>query len=105
MWIGKNESTKFLAKILNSLRNCSVENILIVCTDNLSVFLQAVEATFPHTDIQNCIIRQLRNSCKYVSYKDLKTNLKKAYTVVKEDTAFHTLDEFATIWDSKYSKI
>ena len=55
-----------------TLKERGVEDILIACTDNLSGFSQAIEAVFPQTDIQNCIIHQLRNSSKYVSYKDLK---------------------------------
>ena len=72
MWVGENESAKFWAGVLNSLRNRGVEDILIACTDNLTGFSQAIEAVFPKTDIQNCIIHQLRNSSKYVSYKDIK---------------------------------
>lgn len=85
MWVGKNESAKFWAGVLNSLRNRGVEDILIACTDNLTGFSQAIEAVFPKTDIQNCIIHQLRNSSKYVSYKDIKAlmaDLKKVYTLI-----------------------
>ena len=73
MWVGENESAKYWATVLNSLHNRGVEDIFIVCTDNLTGFSNAIEAVFPKTDIQNCIIRQLRNSGKYVSYKDLKS--------------------------------
>ena len=108
MWVGENESAKFWAGVLNSLRNRGVDDILIACTDNLTGFSQAIEAVFPKTDIQNCIIHQLRNSSKYVSYKDIKAlmaNLKKVYTAVNEEAALDALDEFATVWDSKYPKI
>ena len=108
MWVGENESAKFWANVLNSLRNRGVEDILIACTDNLTGFSQAIEAVFPKTDIQNCIIHQLRNSSKYVSYKDLKAlmaDLKKVYTAVDEESALNALNEFATAWDSKYPKI
>ena len=108
MWVGENESAKFWANVLNSLRNRGVEDILIACTDNLTGFLQAIEAVFPQTDIQNCIIHQLRNSSKYVSYKDLKAlmaDLKKVYTAVDEESALNALDEFAAAWDNKYPKI
>lgn len=108
MWVGENESGKFWANVLNNMRNRGVEDILIACTDNLSGFSQAIEAVFPQTDIQNCIIHQLRNSSKYVSYKDLKalmTDLKRVYTAVDEESAMNALDEFAEIWDSKYPKI
>ena len=108
MWVGENESAKYWANILNSLRNRGVEDILIACTDNLTGFSQAIEGVFPQTDIQNCIIHQLRNSSKYVSYKDLKAlmaDLKKVYTAVDEEAAMQALDEFAAVWDSKYPKI
>lgn len=108
MWVGENESAKFWVGALNSLRNRGVEDILIACTDNLTGFSQAIEAVFPKTDIQNCIIHQLRNSCKYVSYKDIKAlmaDLKKVYTAVDEEAALNALDAFATAWDAKYPKI
>ena len=68
MWVGENESAKFWATVLNGLRNLGVEDIFIACTDNLAGFDAAIHATFPQTEIQNCIIHQLRNSNKYVSY-------------------------------------
>lgn len=108
MWGGENESAKFRAGVLNSMRNRGVEDILIACTDNLTGFSQAIEAIFPKTDIQNCIIHQLRNSSKYVSYKDLKAlmaDLKKVYTAVDEESAMSALDDFASAWDAKYPKI
>lgn len=108
MWVGENESAKFWASVLNNMRNRGVEDILIACTDNLTGFSQAIEAVFPKTDIQNCIIHQLRNSSKYVSYKDIKAlmaDLKKVYTAVDEEAALNALDEFAAIWDSKYPRI
>jgi len=108
MWVGENESAKFWATVLNNLKNRGVEGIFIACTDNLTGFTAAIEAVFPKTDIQNCIIHQLRNSSKYVSYKDLKAlmaDLKRVYTAVDEETALSALDDFAAKWDSKYPKI
>ena len=108
MWVGENESAKFWASILNSLRNRGVEDILIACTDNLTGFSQAIEAVFPKTDIQNCIIHQLRNSSKYVSYKDLKAlmaDLKAVYGAVDEQAAVDALNVFSEHWDKKYPKI
>ena len=87
MWVGENESAKFWATVLNSLKNRGVEDIFIACTDNLTGFDAAIHATFPQTEIQNCIIHQLRNSSKYVSYKDLKAlmaDLKAVYAAVDE---------------------
>ena len=108
MWVGENESAKYWATVLNSLRNRGVEDIFIACTDNLTGFSNAIEAVFPRTDIQNCIIHQLRNSSKYVSYKDLKalmTDLKQVYAAVDETAAEEALDRFAERWDKKYPKI
>ena len=108
MWVGENESAKYWAGILNSLRNRGVEDIFIVCTDNLTGFSTAIEAVYPKTDIQNCIIHQLRNSSKYVSYKDLKAlmaDLKSVYSAPDEESALSALDRFSEIWDKKYPKI
>src|SRR5699024_3085250 len=69
MWVGENKSAKFWATVLNGLKNRGVEDIFIACTDNLTGFDAAIHAVFPKTEIQNCIIHQLRNSSKYVSYK------------------------------------
>ena len=108
MWVGENESAKFWASVLNSLRNRGVQDIFIACTDNLTGFSAAIEAVFPKTEIQNCIIHQLRNSSKYVSYKDLKelmADLKAVYAAADEQSALNALDTFAERWDKKYPKI
>lgn len=72
MWIGENESSKFWLSVLNELKNRGVQDILITCVDNLTGFSQAITACYPQTEIQKCIIHQIRNSTRYVSYKDLK---------------------------------
>lgn len=108
MWVGENESAKFWATVLNGLRNRGVEDIFIACTDNLTGFDTAIHAVFPETEIQNCIIHQLRNSSKYVSYKDLKalmSDLKAVYAAVDEQAALDALETFAQNWDNKYPKI
>ena len=108
MWVGENESAKYWASVLNGLRNRGVEDIFIACTDNLTGFDTAIEAVFPQTEIQNCIIHQLRNSSKYVSYKDIKAlmaDLKAVYAAVDEGSALDALDIFAETWDKKYPKI
>ena len=108
MWVGENESAKFWATVLNSLKNRGVEDIFIACTDNLTGFASAIEAVFPKTEIQNCIIHQLRNSSKYVSYKDMKAlmaDLKAVYAAVDEPAALDALDVFSERWDKKYPKI
>ena len=104
MWVGENESAKYWATILNGLRNRGVEDIFIACTDNLTGFSAAIEAVFPKTEIQNCIIQQICNSTRYVSYKDLKAlvaDLKAVYTAVDEPAALNALDVFAGHWDKK----
>ena len=108
MWVGENESAKYWMTVLNSLRNRGVEDVFIACTDNLTGFDNAIEAVFPKADIQNCIIHQLRNSSKYVSYKDLKAlmaDLKKVYAAVDEPSAEEALEAFSARWDKKYPKI
>jgi transposase-like protein len=108
MWIGENESAKFWLGILNGLKNRGVEDILIACVDGLTGFTSAIEAVYPRTEIQQCIIHQIRNSTKYVSYKDLKplmADLKKVYTAVDEQTAQYQLDVFEEKWGGKYPKI
>lgn len=108
MWIGENESAKFWLGILNGLKNRGVEDILIACVDGLTGFTSAIEAVYPRTEIQQCIIHQIRNSTKYVSYKDLKllmADLKKVYAAVDEQTAQYQLDVFEEKWGSKYPKI
>lgn len=108
MWVGENESAKFWATVLNGMKNRGVEDIFIACTDNLTGFSSAIEAVFPKAEIQNCIIHQLRNSSKYVSYKDLKAlmaDLKAVYAAVDETAALDALDAFSERWDKKYPKI
>ena len=108
MWVGENESAKYWATVLNNLKNRGVDDIFIACTDNLTGFSEAIAAIYPKTEIQNCIIHQLRNSSKYVSYKDIKalmTDLKAVYTAVDEPSALDALDTFAARWNKKYPKI
>ena len=108
MWVGENESARYWATILNGLRNRGVEDIFIACTDNLTGFSAAIEAVFPKTELQNCIVHQIRNSARYVSYKDLKAlvaDLKAVYGAVDESSALDALETFAQRWDKKYPKI
>lgn len=108
MWVGENESAKYWATVLNGLKNRGVEDIFIACTDNLTGFSAAIGAVFPKTEIQNCILHQLRNSSKYVSYKDIKAlmaDLRSVYAAVDEPAALDALDAFSTKWETKYPKI
>lgn len=108
MYVGENESAKYWLSILNGLKNRGVADILITCIDGLVGFPEAINAVYPKTEIQQCIIHQIRNSTKYVSYKDIKAlmaDLKEVYGAVDEDTALYALERFAEKWDSKYPKI
>jgi putative transposase len=108
MWIGENESSKFWLSVLNELKNRGVQDILITCVDNLAGFSQAITACYPQTEIQKCIIHQIRHSTRYVSYKDLKkvtADLKPIYKATTEDAALAELDRFQEIWGTKYPLI
>ena len=108
MWVGENESAKFWLSVMNSIRNRGVEDILIACVDGLTGFTNAIEAVFPKTEIQQCIIHQIRNTTKFVSYKDIKVlmaDLKRVYAAVDEPTAISELDTFEEKWGGKYPKI
>lgn len=108
MYVGENESAKFWLTVLNGLKNRGVQDILIACIDGLCGFPQAIEAVYPETEIQQCVIHQIRNSTKFVSYKDIKElmrDLKLVYAAPDEATAQIKLEEFAEKWDAKYPKI
>lgn len=108
MYIGENESAKFWLSVLNGLKNRGVEDILIVCVDGLSGFPQAIEAVYPNAKIQRCIIHQIRNTTKFVSYKDIKelmVDLKRVYTAATEEIALNELELFNDKWGKKYPKI
>jgi len=105
MWIGEHETSKFWLTVLNELKNRGVEDILICCVDNLTGFSEAITACFPQTEIQKCVVHQIRNSIRYVSYKDTKkllANLKPVYTAPTENAAMAALDEFEKIWGARY---
>ena len=108
MWVGENESAKFWLTVMNGLKNRGVQDILIACVDGLTGIPQAIEAVYPKTEIQQCIIHQIRNTTRFVSYKDLRelmADLKKVYAAVDEQTALSELDNFDEKWSGKYPKI
>jgi len=105
IWIGENESAKFWLYVLNELKNRGVQDILITSVDNLRGFTEAISACYPETEIQKCVIHQIRNSIKYVSYKDLKritSELKPIYKAPTEQAAMEELEQFEQTWGSKY---
>ena len=108
MYVGENEGAKFWLSIINGLKNRGVQDILIACVDGLNGFPQAIEAVYPKTEIQQCIIHQIRNTTNYVSYKDLKklmADLKMVYAAPDEAAALEELESFGEKWNSKYPKI
>ena len=108
MWVGENESAKFWLSVMNGLKNRGLQDILIACVDGLTGFPAAIEAVYPKTEIQQCIIHQIRNTTKFVSYKDIKAlmaDLKKVYAAIDEQTALAELENFDEKWGNKYPKI
>lgn len=105
IWIGENESSKFWLGVLTELKNRGVESILIFSVDGLTGIKEAIQAAYPRAIVQRCIIHQLRNSFKYVSYKHLKEfarDFKSVYTAVNEETAMHNLKELGEKWSKHY---
>ncbi len=108
IWIGENESASFWLGVCNDLKNRGVEDILIACKDGLSGFSEAINTVFPRTDIQLCVIHQIRNSMKYVSYKEHKpimADLKKVYQALTLEEAELAFEEFKNKWGKKHPVI
>lgn len=108
LWLSENESASFWTSVCNELKNRGVQDILIACRDNLSGFSAAIEAVFPKTEQQLCVIHQIRNSTKYVSYKDLKAlmaDLKLVYGAPTLEDAEYKLEELREKWGKKYPQI
>ena len=105
IWIGENESSKFWLGVLNDLKNRGVQDVLIFSVDGLTGLKEAITAAYPKSEIQRCVIHQLRNSFKYVSYKDVKefaSDFKEVYKAVNEETAFEKLGNLEEKWGKKY---
>jgi len=108
MWISENEGAKFWLNVLTELQNRGVKDILIACVDGLKGFPDAINAAFPETEIQLCIVHMVRNAMKYVPWKDYKAvaaDLKRIYQSATEEEALLALDTFAGSWDEKYPQI
>lgn len=108
MWMAENEGAKFWLNVLTELKNRGLQDILIACVDGLKGFPDAINSVYPQTHIQLCIIHMLRNSLKYVSWKDYKAvtqDLKAVYQSPTEEAALMALDQFAQTWDDKYPQI
>ncbi len=108
LWLSENEGAKFWLNVLTELQNRGVKDILIACVDGLKGFPDAIHTAFPNTQIQLCIVHMVRNSMKYVPWKDYKAiaaGLKRVYQSVTEEEALLALDQFAQQWDDKYPQI
>ncbi|AJK18733.1 IS256 family transposase [Yersinia pestis] len=108
MWLAENEGAKFWLSVLTELKNRGLQDILIACVDGLKGFPDAINSVYPQTHIQLCIIHMVRNSLKYVSWKDYKavtSGLKMVYQAPTEEAALMALDKFAEAWDDKYPQI
>lgn len=105
VWIGEHKTSKFWLNVLNDLKSRGVKVVYLFCTDGLCGMMQAIEAVYPKSRLQRCIVRQIRSSTKYVSYKDIKkviTDLKKIYTAVTLQEAEDNLLQFSEIWQKQY---
>ena len=108
LWISQTEGAKFWLSVLTELQNRGVRDILIACVDGLKGFPEAINAVFPQTQIQLCIVHMVRNSLKYVPWKDYKAvtaDLKAVYQASTEDEALQALERFSDRWDDKYPRI
>lgn len=108
LWMSENEGAKFWLSVLTELKNRGLQDILIACVDGLKGFPEAIAAEYPDTRIQLCIVHMVRNSLKYVSWKDYKAvtaDLKRIYQASTEDQALAELDRFGLQWNGMYPQI
>lgn len=105
MWISETESASFWMNVLTDLKARGVEDILISCTDNLSGIRQAINVVYPNTVSQLCVVHQIRNSARYVAWKERKkfmADLRLVYGAINKEAAYSALEDFAAKWGSKY---
>ena len=108
MWLEEPEGAKFWLKVVTELKNRGVEDILVACVDGLKGFPEAIESVFPLTVVQTCIVHMIRNSTRFVSWKDRKAvarDLKPIYASVDREAASQALDVFDETWGTKYPMI
>lgn len=108
MWIETTEGAKFWLRIITELSNRGVKDVFIACVDGLKGFEEAIHSVFPQTEVQLCIVHMIRNSLRYVSYKDRKTlatDLKRIYQATTVEESKTELEKFSEIWDKKYPLI
>ena len=106
LWLGKNESAAFWMSVLTDIKSRGTEDILITATDNLNGFTDTIRNVFPESKTQICVVHQIRNACRYVVWKDKKAftaDMKHIYNAPNQQAAKAALDDFAELWESKYS--
>lgn len=105
MWVGESESASFWVGVMSDLQSRGIEDILITSTDNLTGFTEAISSVFPQTVTQICVVHQVRNSARYVVWKDKRAftaDMKSIYNAPNKEAAKMELDRFETSWGSKY---
>lgn len=108
LWLAENEGAKFWLSVLSELKTRGLQDILIACVDGLKGFPEAIQAEYPQTKVQLCIVHMVRNSLRYVTWKEYRavtTDLKQIYQSATEAQALQALDTFAVKWDEKYPQI
>ncbi|MGD8763889.1 MAG: IS256 family transposase [Desulfobacteraceae bacterium] len=108
LWIAETEGSKFWLSVFNELKNRGVQDCFIACVDGLKGLPEAIEAVYPHTQVQLCIVHKLRNSFKYVPWKDRKAvakDLRAVYAAATLEEAEQALEDFSKLWDAKYPAI
>jgi putative transposase len=108
IWFQKTEGAKFWLQVLTELKQRGVEDVLVCCVDGLTGFPEAIEAVYPKTWVQTCLVHLVRSSLRFVPYKDMRAvakDLKAIYTAVDRDHAWEQLERFAETWDDKYPMI
>jgi len=108
LWLAKTEGAKFWLSIFTELKNRGLQDVFIACVDGLKGLPEAIETVYPDTEVQLCIVHMVRNSLKFVSYKDRKkiaTDLKTVYRAATAEEAQDALEIFKDTWDSKYPMI
>jgi putative transposase len=108
LYFAETESAKYWLSVMTELKNRGVEDILIFAVDNLTGMSEAIEAVFPEAEIQKCVVHQIRNSLRFVSWKERKkvaADLKQVYTAATEEQGLKELERFSKSWDEKYPHI
>lgn len=106
LWLGMNESSSYWLSVLTDLKARGLQDILITATDNLKGFTEAIRAAYPQSTKQICVVHQIRNSCKFVSWKDKKpftADMKKIYSAPNREAAALALDQLEELWGKKYN--